>query len=101
MKGFATRACRHVTGAFARLLFLFPVFWILYGAGAALSFCPAVGPRRCLQGLMMSPFYAVFPPILDIADEALWSPTPHLAILLAAIVVAVVWEFVSLRKSRC
>lgn len=89
-----------MTGALARLLFLFPVFWILYGVGAALSFCPAAGLRRCLQAAMMSPFYAVFPPILDIENEGLWSPTPHLAILLAAIVAAVAWEFVSSTKSR-
>jgi hypothetical protein len=43
----------------------------------------------------MSPFLAVFPPILDIEhkDHIIW--TPHLAILLAAVAASIAWEFVS------
>jgi hypothetical protein len=81
------------------LLFLFPVFWVLYVVGAALTRCPVMGLGRCLEGALMSPFFAVFPPILSIDDEEiLW--TPHLSILLAAVAASIAWEFVSSRRSR-
>jgi hypothetical protein len=85
-----------MAGDFGRLLFLFPVFWVLYVVGAALSRCPAMGLGCCLGGALMSPFFAVFPPILSIDDEEIL----HLSILLAAVAASIAWEFVSSRRSR-